>query len=109
MWRCVNVGLVCLGVWLSVCSSFVRFCCGCRGGAGGGLPKMDPASHALLHSRSVPNAARVLSALPTRPQLKIPSAVVMIILRRRVRVPLPTYQCTCSSTNCRKLYDRLLQ
>ena len=54
------------------------------------LPSLDNAAKALLHSQSGACAARVLSVIPTRPEFRIRAAALLTILRRRLRLPIPT-------------------
>ena len=61
------------------------------------LSDLDPASRALLLSQVGPGGSRAITALPTSPELRMPSECMRVVLLRRLRLPLPhaPRQCRC--------------
>ena len=53
------------------------------------LSDLDPASRALLLSQAGPGGSRAITALPTAPELRMPSDCMRVVLLRRLRLPLP--------------------
>ena len=50
---------------------------------------LDPASRALLLSQAGPGGSRAITALPTAPELRMPSDCMRVVLLQRLRLPLP--------------------
>ena len=65
---------------------------------------LDPAALALLESQQGRFASRVLTALPTVPELTAPSHLFRTVLLRRLRLPLPVTEKTC---RCHRRLDPL--
>ena len=53
------------------------------------LSDLDPASRALLLSQAGLGCSRAITALPTSPELRMPSECMRAVLLRRLRLPLP--------------------
>ena len=53
------------------------------------LSDFDPASRALLLSQAGFAGSRAITALPTAPELRMPSECMRVVLLRRLRRPLP--------------------
>ena len=66
--------------------------------------RLDPSSIALLDSQSGPFAAKVLTALPTSPELRLEPASYRVMLLRRLRLQLPLVPAFCP---CRRRLDAL--
>ena len=66
--------------------------------------RLDPSSVALLESQSGPFAAKVLTALPTSPELRLEPASYRVMLLRRLRLQLPLVPAFCP---CRRRLDAL--
>eukprot|EP00439_Symbiodinium_sp_Y106_P044538 s4698_g5.t1 len=66
--------------------------------------RLDPPSTALLDSQSGPFAAKVLTALPTSPELRLEPASYHVVLLRRLRLQLPLVPAFCP---CRRRLDAL--
>ena len=64
------------------------------------LSDLDPASRALLLSQAGPGGSRAITALPTAPELRMPSDCMRVLLLRRLRLPLPHVprHCRCGGT-----------
>ena len=81
--------------------------CGCGGSStmcARGVGWLDPSSIALLDSQSGPFAAKVLTALPTSPELRLEPASYRVMLLRRLRLQLPLVPAFCP---CRRRLDAL--
>ena len=61
------------------------------------LSDLDPASRALLLSQVGPGGSRAITALPTAPELRMPSDCMRVVLLRRLRLPLPHVPRQCRS------------
>ena len=61
------------------------------------LSELDMASHALLLSQAGPGGSRAITALPTSPELRLPSECMRVLSLRRLRMPLPhaPRRCRC--------------
>ena len=66
--------------------------------------RLDASSRALLESQSGPFAAKVFTALPTSPELRLEPASFRVLLLRRLRLQLPLVPATCP---CRHRLDAL--
>ena len=66
--------------------------------------RLDPSSIALLDSQSGPFAAKVLTALPTSPELRLEPASYRVMLLRRLHLQLPLAPAFCP---CRRRLDAL--
>ena len=66
--------------------------------------RLDASSQALLESQSGPFAAKVFTALPTSPELRLEPASFRVLLLRRLRLQLPLVPATCP---CRRRLDAL--
>ena len=53
------------------------------------LSDLDPASRALLLSQAGPGGSRATTALPTSPELRMPSECTRVVLLRRLKLLLP--------------------
>ena len=64
------------------------------------MNQLDPAAQALLHSQAGPLAGRVLTVIPTCPELHLTSETFRVVLLRRLRLPLPVTarRCRCGAT-----------
>ena len=64
------------------------------------LSDLDPPSRALLLSQAGPGGSRAIAALPTSPELRMPSECMRVVLLRRLRLPLPhaPRQCRCGGS-----------
>ena len=60
---------------------------------------LDPACCALLESQAGPYASRVLTALPTTPEVRLVSAAFRLTWLRRLRLALPLHAARC---RCRR-------
>ena len=61
------------------------------------LSELDMASRALLLSQAGLGGSRAIKALPTSPELRLPSERMRVLLLRRLRMPLPhaPRRCRC--------------
>ena len=59
------------------------------------LSDLDPPSRALLLSQAGPYASRAFTVCPTSPEVTLSSEHFRVLLRRRVRLPLPFTDATC--------------
>ena len=64
------------------------------------LSDLDPASRALPLSQAGPGGSRAITALPTSPELRMPSECMRVVLLRWLRLPLPhaPRQCRCGGS-----------
>jgi len=71
------------------------------------LPSRAPNARALLRSQAGPRAGRALTALPTGHETTLPPLRMNVILRRRLRLPLPLAARRCNGVSCRTPLDEL--